>query len=448
MSLLKSKAMDTYFSELGRTVYDKWKAKDFSLTEFPMIARMALEKKPPARHVDLDQLLRDFLLDDNQPFQTSSGFGQPELIVYDCPKFYIQILFWLDGTTDIHQHSFSGAFHVLAGSSIHSRFDFTDVSPITPHFQLGDLKLRDTHLLEKGCTVPIHSGHGFIHSLFHLETPSVTVVIRTHSDPGTDPQFTYLPPHVALDPLKQDALTTRRKQLLDVLEQTEDENYAPLIIKMLNGLDFERGFFILQNCVATLRHLGFWEKALETFARKHGQLALLIAPTLDEIIRRDGITALRASFEDVEHRFFLALLLNVGSRTEILRMISAKMNEEALRVITRWAGELIRVTESGIWLLDACFPLVFGEDDDPEQEMELILDALVHFISGEKPSSRLRKLSKPNLESLKTTLRHSSWRNLLLLEKSSSSRNKSGKKKAENNASQVKKLGHPSLVNG
>ena len=419
--------MDNYFSELGRAVYDKWKAKDFSLIEFPMIAQQALEKKPPARHVDLDQLLHNFLLDDNQPFQTTSGFGQPELIVYDSPKFYIQILFWLDGTTDIHQHGFSGAFHVLAGSSIHSRFDFTNVTPITPHFRIGDVTLQETHLLDTGRTVPIHSGPGFIHSLFHLETPSVTVVIRTHSDPGTDPQFTYLPPHVALDPAKHDSLTTRRKQLLDVLEQTGDENYAPLVIKMLNGLDFERGFFILQNCIATLRHLGVWEKAWGIFSRKHGKLALAVAPTLNEIIRRDGIAALRASFEDVEHRFFLALLLNVGSRAEILRLISSRMDEDPLRAIARWAGEIIRATESGIWMLDAFFPFKAGENDDLEQEQEFLLEALHHFITGEKPSPKLRKLSKVNLELLKETLKHSSWRNLLLPDKSATSRNRSGK---------------------
>jgi hypothetical protein len=37
----------------------------------------------------------------------------------------IEALFWVDGTTSIHQHSFSGAFQVLAGKSIHSRYRST-----------------------------------------------------------------------------------------------------------------------------------------------------------------------------------------------------------------------------------------------------------------------------------------------------------------------------------
>jgi len=37
----------------------------------------------------------------------------------------------------------------------------------------------------------------------------VTVVVRTQNDPGTGPQFNYLPPHVAIDPHFSDKLTMR-----------------------------------------------------------------------------------------------------------------------------------------------------------------------------------------------------------------------------------------------
>ena len=107
--------MNAFFTELGRTVQARWKARNFSLAAFPEIACAALEARPPAEHVDVAALIRDFLLEDEQPFQTQSSFGEPELVVFDDPRFYIQILFWLEGTTEIHQHQFSGAFHVLEG---------------------------------------------------------------------------------------------------------------------------------------------------------------------------------------------------------------------------------------------------------------------------------------------------------------------------------------------
>lgn len=347
--------MTSFFTTLGRTVSTRWQAANFSPATFPEIARAALAAQPPSEYVDVPALLRDFLLDDAQAFQTTSGFGQPELIVHDEPRFYIQVLCWLEGTTDIHQHSFSGAFHVLAGSSIHSQFDFENAHSISAHLRIGDLRLRETHLLETGATVPIHSGPAHIHSLFHLDTPSLTVVVRTHTDPGSDPQFTYLPPHLAIDPLHADPLTLRRKQILDLLETTGDPEHPALVRQMLTQLDFERGFLILQNSVGALRSVGEWDEALSIFEKKHGHLAAGVAATLDEIIRRDALAEMRASITEIEHRFFLALLLNVPDRATILRLVAERFPGPPLDTIRRWAGEL-RESYSGDPILDLAFP--------------------------------------------------------------------------------------------
>ena len=403
--------MNTFFTELGRRVYARWQEADFSLTAFPEIARSALEQQPPSEHVDLSDLMREFLLSDEQPYQSSSGFGQPEIIVYDSPKFYIQLLFWLDGTTDIHQHEFSGAFHVMAGSSIHSEYAFENARDVTAHFRIGNLKLGKAELLETGSTVPIVSGRTGMHSLFHLETPSVTVVVRTHSDPGTGPQFTYLPPHLAVDPVQSDALTLRRKQLLDVMERTGDPAYCDLVLEMVGGLDFERGFFVLQNCIGALRSLGAWEEVWKAFQRKHGKLAVPVAPTLEEIIRRDGIVALRGSIEDVEHRFFLALILNLESRNDLLVMVGKRFPGKAMETVLRWADELIQFTESGIWILDARFPEEIGMDE--EEKPLLYLTALKHFLTGGTVPKSLKPLGKKNLELLRRSFLKSSWRVLL-----------------------------------
>ena len=403
--------MNPYFADLGKLIYGRWQEENFSLTAFPSIAAAALEEQSPSESVDLSELIREFLLSDEQPYQSASGFGQPELIVYDSPKFYIQLLFWLDGTTDIHQHEFSGAFHVMSGSSIHSEFTFEEAESITAHFRLGTLKLLKAELLETGSTVPIVSGRTGIHSLFHLETPSLTVVVRTHSDPGTGPQFTYLPPHIAVYPVQSDTLTSRRKQLLDVLERTGDEEYAQLVAEMIGRLDFERGFFILQNCITHLRNLGVWEKIWAIFEQKHGRLAAPVVPTLEEIIRRDGIAAMRGSMEDVEQRFFLALLLNLERRSDLLEMVRRKIPGDPLDAILRWSEELIQVSESGVWILDAAFPEELELDEEAQPGIYLI--ALEYFIRGGKIPKELKKLSNVDLTLLRESFLRSSWRALL-----------------------------------
>lgn len=347
--------METFFTSLGRSVRARWQAVNFSLPAFPEIARAALEEHPPSAEVDAAELIRGFLLDDEQPFQTASGFGQPELVVYDDPRFYIQVLFWMDGTTQIHQHEFSGAFHVMAGSSLHAEFAFDNARAVSAHFRVGDLRLTKTELLETGRTVPIISGGACIHSLFHLDTPSITVVVRTHSDPGTGPQFTYLPPHVAVDPFFTDVLTTRRLQLLDVLEQTGEEDYADLVGRMVAELDFERGFFVLQHACAALRDAGAWDATLAKFTGKHGELAGLVPPTLEHLAWRDRLVGLRGTVTDPDHRFFLALLLNVPTRERILEFIAQRGGEDPVEAVLRWATELAEPADDATWILDAAF---------------------------------------------------------------------------------------------
>src|SRR4051812_44637083 len=150
--------MDVFFTELGRTVLERWKRENFSLEKFPGIARAALDERPPAKHVDLAALMRDFLSNDDQPPQSDSEFGEPEIVAYHHPRFYVQLLFWMDGTTAIHQHEFSGAFHVMHGSSIHAHYTFENARSVTPHLRVGDVRMKQIELLETGRTVPIVSG--------------------------------------------------------------------------------------------------------------------------------------------------------------------------------------------------------------------------------------------------------------------------------------------------
>jgi len=363
--------VNKFFAELGQSVYEAWKAQNFSPAVFPELATQILTHRPPAKEVDVEALVRDFLLDEKQPFQTASGFGQPELVVFDHPRFYIQALFWMDGTTDIHQHMFSGAFHVLQGSSIHSEFGFEQAKTISAHLKIGNLRMRKTELLETGATRPIVSGPGHMHSLFHLDTPSLTVVVRTHTDAGSAPQFTYLPPHLAVDPYLDDTLTMRRKQLLDVLQAMDDPAYAGLVRAMVVDLDFERGFFILQNGFSYLREIGEWDETLAVFREKHGPGAKAVEPTLVEILRRDGIAAMRNHITEAEHRFFLALLLNVPTRRDILAMVRQRFGGRPEATILRWAEELVASSEAGAYLLDAKFPEEIKAGESEQEELLL-----------------------------------------------------------------------------
>lgn len=399
--------MDKFFDALGRTILERWKRADFSLAQFPQIAQMALDENPPAGRIDLAKLVREFLLSDEQPPQTDSDFGEPELVAYSHPRFYIQLLFWTDGTTAIHQHEFSGAFHVMHGSSIHAHYEFDNEHAITPYLRIGNLRMKEMELLEAGRTVPIASGSKTIHSLFHLDTPSVTVVVRTQHDPGTGPQLNYLPPGIAIDPHFSDKLMMRRKQVLDVLEQVEDAGYAGLVRQMVSELDFERGFSILFHCMQYLQQLGQWEPVLRTFEKKHRSRAASVGSTLKESVRRSTIRSLRGTIVEPEHRFFLALLMNAPTRKDLLALVAHRFaDEKPAATVLRWASELTEVSDQGVTMLDAAFPDALEVEADAQPE--LLLAAFKYFFAREKKLPRaMRDLSSADVKRLQTAFAES-----------------------------------------
>jgi hypothetical protein len=295
----------------------------------------------------------------------------------------------------------------MHGSSIHAHYKFEKARPVTPHMSVGNVRMTRIEILETGRTVAIASGHQTIHSLFHLDSPSITVVVRTQHDPGTGPQFNYLPPHMAIDPLHSDLLTMRRTQLLDVLEQTEDPGYAELVMEMLADLDFERGFYILQNCMGHLQQLDAWDAAMKLFKKKHGTLAAGVAATLHEEIRRDIIKSLRSSITNPEHRFFLALLMNAPTRADLLALIAQRFGKQSpVDIVLRWMEELMEASDEGVTILDACFPESLEVERDSQPD--LFLSAFRCFMNRDKKLPPvLRDLSAAKIKALRAVFAES-----------------------------------------
>jgi hypothetical protein len=101
--------------------------------------------------------------------------GQPPAVLYRNADLEIQALTWMQGTTAIHQHGFDGVL----------------------------------------------SGTGFIHALFHLERPSVTIVVRNQSTVASFPQYTYRLPGVGLNDFHTDDRLLLRLCGLHSLHRTD-----------------------------------------------------------------------------------------------------------------------------------------------------------------------------------------------------------------------------------
>ena len=281
-----------YFQQLGESVAARWRAKSFDEAAFPEVAASALRESKPSDNVDPLEILREFQSNWTVPqMDGSARFGQPPITVYYHPLFYIDVYYWLDGTTSIHQHAFSGAFHVLEGASVHSQYQFDLKHRVNTSLLLGNLRLASVNHLQVGDTQEIIAGRGMIHSLFHLDRPSCTVVIRTLSEAIGLPQYDYFAPHIAEAPRTRDQLTSRRKAF-SLLKELDADGYRATMLSALSHATF----FEAYATILEVRRSG----SLDDFAlfadecrRVHGPLMDLVVASLEETDRRDKLAVRR-----------------------------------------------------------------------------------------------------------------------------------------------------------
>ncbi len=348
------------FSHIGSCVEQQWRADHFDDGSFPAIATSVLTTFAPAKHIAYAEVIEALLFDPHMPPQPQElSFGQPPILVYSHPRFYIEVLCWMDATTTIHQHGFSGAFHVLAGSSVHTRYEFTLRERINQHFLLGDVRFSSCEILSAGDTRMIRSGKDFIHALFHLQRPSITIVLRTRSEAEASPQYNYLPPNLALNPFDKQNVDAQREQILRMLLASDRPAFETLITRLLTESDIPTIYRVLQ--FAYLRSVappydlsaeavaGFFAVARSRFGERIDQ----IGATIVRAAQFEDLAARRAEVTEAEHRFFLALLMNLPNRTHIESVLRQRFASEPSSLILRWLQEMTQVSPDGtVSLLD------------------------------------------------------------------------------------------------
>ena len=196
--------------QLGLDADTIWSACGYDEAAFPDIAAKALQDAALHTHISPLDVIRFVHETPSLPPQEDieSRFGQPPITLFRTDRFYIAALFWVDGTTSIHQHGFSGAFQVLSGSSLHTGYRFQADTVITPRTVIGDLSVGRSELLVQGDVRPITAGDRFIHTLFHLDRPSVSLVMRTFLEPRYQPQYQVLQAGSGARSLQQSAADT------------------------------------------------------------------------------------------------------------------------------------------------------------------------------------------------------------------------------------------------
>lgn len=364
------------FQQLGCEVEQLWREANYDEAKLPSIAKDALIRADLPSKLSAWEVLEWTLKQNTLPLQKDvrASFGDPPITLYVGQRFHVDVYFWFDGTTAIHQHGFCGAFQVLLGSSIHSWYEFERDEVINTFAETGKMNLKICELLEVGDTQEIWGGRQYIHSLFHLDQPSATIVVRTSGSPLDLPQYSYHKPGLAVDPFFERDDITKKVQTISALIRVNRPDTDDQITDLLERSDLHTSFLYLSHLRQFLHggHIAELFKLEEPKARflkfldlvidKHGKTAEILRPVFAHLDMQDEIVNRRAYVTQPEHRFFIALLMNIDNREMIFKLIKDRYSDaDPIEKVLDWVFDLSQTRVVGIETTNALGIAEFGE---------------------------------------------------------------------------------------
>lgn len=326
--------LETFFRELGRRIATHWSRLHYAPEALPAVATEALTEARVHERFGLDELFTWALGAESIAPQElyDSPFGQPPIELFHHERFFIQALVWRESTTDIHQHAFCGAWSVWLGGSVHTSYRFDDRGSLGEGVRRGELSCEGVEILRAGDARPIAEGRGFLHALYHLEHPSVSLVVRTLGAQTTGPQYSYLAPRLALDPFLRRPALVVRKRVLEAALALQNTAALETLSARLRQCDAFEAWHLLSTLDDRPEGSARLRDALNALEETHGaEHASLLKDALIERRHTRTLHMLRQKLREADDRFVLALLLNVQDLATIERLLASRWPERAPR---------------------------------------------------------------------------------------------------------------------
>ncbi|NBV25441.1 MAG: hypothetical protein EBS05_26455 [Proteobacteria bacterium] len=305
---------------------------------FPELATAVLEEIPmPAMNV---LAMTDWAASQHPlPKQVNfhGSFGEPPLVVYETPEFYLEVLFWFPSRTTIHGHGFTGAFRVLDGYSIQVEYEFSQEAAPEEGVRLGRTLPRSVELITPGQVCTIGGNEAFIHTVAHMGNPSLTLVARTHGSQEFE-QFSYHRCGLATRASWHHRSIARQADVFRALLRGRPESFRPRLMEFLERSGVFVFFHLLDQLRARMSLDVFTREVLSPVRERfHPGHAKELA-ALDEEVRREALWAMLNATPDTRRRLLMALNEILPDQPEREAVISCSNGGIAAgEVIEQWS---------------------------------------------------------------------------------------------------------------
>lgn len=337
-------------ARMGREIERRWAERAYRPDAFPRLAAEALRAAAYHEDFDEDEVAAWVQRARSLPRQLDprSSFGQPPLTVWHGERFVVDLYFWVDTETSIHDHSFSGAFTNLSGHSLNCSYRFEHRREVGRGVLTGALQLDEAAYLRPGDVCPIVAGPRFIHRVWHLDCPTVTLVARTARRASRRiRQYTYFPEGLAVEYRAAPPVEfQRRREFLRYLFRRRHPRRMELAGEVLAAADaWERCIFLGDVVAHNSKDEGASARDVdELVARLPGDCR----PWIDT-----ALAAARASHDPLasvnwsrlrrtEHRLLVSLLNTYAERPPLVDWLARHGHAAAdwRAQLTRWLSEM------------------------------------------------------------------------------------------------------------
>lgn len=322
----------------------------------------------------------------------SSGHRAAEIApLYDGPHFTINVHLWVDSFAVPHSHNWDGAFQVVSGTSLYSTYRFVPDQLDTPSFKIGRVSTVETSLASPGSVHEVTAGMGYIHSIFHIDRPSLSISVR--GEIQDRPMTVWRSGVAEQTDLSVPPIETRLK-CLRVLAEMGPRACDPWIAAMLKTVSLQELNLLLEE--ALLKHSDGAEvrRLVRAQRPRLGPGLDVVLAAAEERLRVRWFIGMRGRIHAPDHRFFLGLMCFGPDRDTIFRMIRERHpGASPPELLACWVRELTRPSRGG------APPLDFALGEDAIEIFSLLLQHGAPRAAAEATASpRTRKARARELE--------------------------------------------------
>lgn len=235
--------------EAAKKIEAAWRLEGNCCTAFPAIAlerTSHLDLSPFGNLANLPELLENPAI---SCLQQPSTFSDLYFKLYDNGKFWVEVLNWWGSDINVHNHNFSGVQFQLRGRSLHVTYRFEEADRIAADLAFGTLSVTSAELWNVGDHSVSLPGIEHPHNVSHLDTPTVSLLIRTHPRQECGGQNNYFAPDIAANYFVADVVFRKKIGALRLLARNNSTDFGATFHRVLAHHTHTENLFTLLKLI-------------------------------------------------------------------------------------------------------------------------------------------------------------------------------------------------------